>query len=217
MRSATAADRQRERTFTETARRAQIVAAAIDTIAELGYAGASLARIAGRAGISKGVIAYHFAGKEDLVNELIAEVLIEAEAYIRPRVTAESSGSGRLRACIEANLAFMREHRNHLIAIAEIAGSARAGSGDRLFDSSVLEAGVTALSQLLAQFQGTGEFRADFDPHVMAVAIRSAIDAVPRRLARDPGLDIDHYGRELADLFDLATRNERGHASGPGT
>jgi AcrR family transcriptional regulator len=34
------------RTFTETARRAQIVAAAIETIAELGYGQASLARIA---------------------------------------------------------------------------------------------------------------------------------------------------------------------------
>ena len=34
------------RTFTETARRAQIVKAAIDTIAELGYGQASLARIA---------------------------------------------------------------------------------------------------------------------------------------------------------------------------
>ena len=37
-----------ERTFIETARRAQIVASAIDTIAEAGYAQASFARIAER-------------------------------------------------------------------------------------------------------------------------------------------------------------------------
>ena len=54
---------QKDRTFTETARRAQIVAAAIDTIAELGYGQASMARIAERVGITKGVIAYHFDGK----------------------------------------------------------------------------------------------------------------------------------------------------------
>jgi hypothetical protein len=41
----------------------------------------------------------------------------------------------------------------------------------------------------------------------MAVAIRAAIDAVPLQLARDPGLDVGRYGRELADLFDLATRS----------
>jgi hypothetical protein len=39
-----------ERTFIETARWAQIVAAAIDTIGEAGFAGASFARIAGNWG-----------------------------------------------------------------------------------------------------------------------------------------------------------------------
>jgi hypothetical protein len=40
----------------------------------------------------------------------------------------------------------------------------------------------------------------------MAVAIRSSIDSVPYRLVRDPDLDLDHYARELATIFDLATR-----------
>jgi hypothetical protein len=63
-----------------------------------------------------------------------------------------------------------------------------------------------ALRELLAFYQAEGEFRADFDPQVMATAIRAAIDAAPRRLAADPGFDVGHYGRELADLFDAATR-----------
>ncbi|MGH3156519.1 MAG: TetR family transcriptional regulator [Streptosporangiaceae bacterium] len=41
-------------TFTSTARRAQFVAAAIETIADAGYARASLGRIAERVGVSKG-------------------------------------------------------------------------------------------------------------------------------------------------------------------
>lgn len=41
--------------FIEAARRAQIVESAIETIAEAGYARASMAQIAPRAGISKGV------------------------------------------------------------------------------------------------------------------------------------------------------------------
>jgi Bacterial regulatory proteins, tetR family len=52
------ADSPPERTFIEAARRNQIVAAAIDTIAEVGYARASFARIAARAGISPGLISY---------------------------------------------------------------------------------------------------------------------------------------------------------------
>lgn len=195
-------------TFIEAARRAQIVAAAIDTIAELGYGQASMARIAERVGITKGVIAYHFNGKEELIREIVAEVMARAKEYMVPRITAESTGQGMLRAWIQSNLEFMGGHRNHLVAVVEIARNARAADGSRLFDSADLEAGATALEQMLARFQAAGEFRAGFDPHVMATAIRGTIDSVPRLLAQDRELDLDHYGRELADLFCLATRPE---------
>jgi len=194
------------RTFTETARRAQIVAAAIDTIAELGYGQASLARIAETAGTSKGVIIYHFGGKDELMRELLAEVVARGVAYMEPQIDAEPTGAGKLRAYIESNLAFMRENRNQMVAIFEIALNARAADGSRLYDVSVQDAGVAALEQLLAYFQGTGEFRAGFDPHVMAMAIRAAINAVPAQLARDPALDVAHHAREIADLFHIATR-----------
>jgi TetR/AcrR family transcriptional regulator, fatty acid metabolism regulator protein len=194
------------RTFTETARRAQIVAAAIDTIAELGYGQASLARIAGTAGTSKGVIIYHFGGKDELIRELVAGLVARGVAYMEPQIDAEPTGAGKLRAYIESNLAFMRENRNHMVAIVEIALNARAADGSRLYDFSVQDAGVAALEQLLAYFQGTGEFRGGFDPHVMAMAIRAAINAVPVQLARDPALDVGHHAREIADMFHIATR-----------
>ena len=107
----------------ETARRAQIMAAAIDTIAKAGFAGASFAHIAGKLGISRGLISYHFAGKDDLVKEVIHQAAEQAKAFIRPRILAEPTSPGMLRAYIESNLAFMRDHRNNVIAMVEIAGS----------------------------------------------------------------------------------------------
>jgi TetR/AcrR family transcriptional regulator, fatty acid metabolism regulator protein len=205
--------RRRELTFTEAARRAQIVAAAIDTIAEIGYGQASLARIAERGGTSKGVITYHFAGKDELIGEIIAEVLAKGEAYMVPRILAESSGPGLLRAYIESNLGFMREHRNHLVAFLEIYLNARGEDGRPLVDQRTLEQQATSLELLLAHFQAAGDFREDFDPRVMALAIRGAIDQVPLRMARDPDLDVDRYARELTALFHRATSRE---PEGPG-
>ena len=99
----------------------------------------------------------------------------------------------------------MGEHRSYLIAIVEIARGARSVPGGRASEASWLESGTAALAKLLAGFQASGEFRGDFDPRVMAETIRAAIDAVPRRLAAEPDLDVDLYRRDLADLFDAAT------------
>jgi AcrR family transcriptional regulator len=189
------------------------VAAAIDTIAEVGYGRASLARIASRAGTSKGVVGYHFAGKDDLIGQVVAQILSEGVAYMQPRMLAEPSGPDMLRVYITSNLAFMRQHRNYMVAIGEILRNARDRAGGYFYGLSHVDGMVQSLAEALALLQATGDLRADFDPRVMAVAIRAAIDAVAARLARDPEFDIDHYAEEIANLFDVATRNPPGPAA----
>ncbi len=198
-----------ERTFIETARRAQIVAAAIDTIAEVGYARASLGRIAARIGISRGLISYHFAGKDELMKEVIGEVLAQARDYMEPRILAESPGPGTVRVYIESNLAFMREHRNYLIAVVEILRHRVGVEGRRQARGPDPDVPARPLVDLLARSQAAGELRPDFDPRVMAIAIRAAIDAVPPLLSLDPEFDIDSYAKEIANVFELATRIDR--------
>jgi TetR/AcrR family fatty acid metabolism transcriptional regulator len=194
--------------FIEKARREQIVAAVIETIAELGYGQASLNQIAQRIGVSKGIISYYFDGKEALERAVISDVLAKAVAYMQPRVAAESTGTGMLRAAIVSNLAFMGENREAMVAFFEIAAHTRGKRGSQSPPvASILHQGVAAWTELLSSFQAKGEFRSDFDPAVMAAAVRAAIDSVPPRMAADPDFDVEHFGSELADLFDVATRN----------
>ena len=200
---------RKPRTFTEAARRAQIIEAAIDTIADVGFGRASLARIGERVGISKGLIGYHFAGKDDLIEQVVLEVLEEGKAFMRPRIVeAMETGSGFLRAYIESNLAYMREQRNYMVAIVEIERSGLTADGQERFHirADAIDEAVQTLRQHLAYYQAVGDLRPDFDPNVMAVAIRAATDAVLHRYARDPDLDIDNYAREIVTIFDLATR-----------
>jgi TetR/AcrR family transcriptional regulator, fatty acid metabolism regulator protein len=209
-----ATETPKPRTFTEAARRTQIIEAAIDTIAEVGFGRASLARIGERVGISKGLIGYHFAGKDDLIEQVVVEVIEQGKTYMRPLIIdAMSTGSGFLRAYIESNLAFMRERRNYMVAIDEIERSGLTADGRERFHghADAIDEAVQTLGRHLTHYQAVGDLRPDFDPDVMAVAIRAATGAALRRYARDPDFDVDNYAREIVTVFDLATRIEAQH------
>jgi len=190
-------------TFTEVARRAQIIACGIETIAEVGYANASLAEIARRAGTSKSVISYHFAGKDDLIRQIVATVVAEGTAFMQSRIGAASSSREMLGAYIRSNLAFMRSHRAHIIAIVEIFTGFRDGDGRTFLDPADYAAGLEPLERILLLGQDQGDFR-PFSTRIMAITLRSAIDAVPPQLAADPGLDLDEYAAELERIFAAA-------------
>ncbi|MFE6684864.1 TetR/AcrR family transcriptional regulator [Streptomyces sp. NPDC057743] len=192
--------------FTETGRRAQIVAAAIEVIAEVGYHGASFAKIARRAGLSStGMISYHFDGRDDLMREVVTEVMRLGEAYIRPRIEAHEAYADRLRASIEGNLDLLAEYPHHLAAMVEVLTHLRGDDPGVVAFLDHAESLLALQVEQLRKAQRAGEFR-DFDPWVMIRAIRAAIDDVVRRATRDPELDVRAAGRELADLFDRATR-----------
>ncbi|MYT27673.1 TetR family transcriptional regulator [Streptomyces sp. SID8354] len=198
---------QTERTFTNAARRAQIVAAAIETIAELGYAKASFARITERAGLSSPrMISYHFADKDDLMHQIVREVFTAGAEFIGARMAAEETMAGRLRAYVAANLQFLREHPQEMAALTEIGPHVRDTGGQPYTSQSTQEPSVRGLEELLSAGQRSGEFR-DFDVRSMAVMIRGAVDAAAQRLRGEPGLDFDAYAREVATAFTLATRS----------
>jgi AcrR family transcriptional regulator len=193
-------------TFTGTARRAQIVEAAVETIAELGYARASFAQIARRAGLSStGLISYHFAGKAELLERVVAEVADGRQAYTRPRVELAQGARARLRAYIESNVEYLATHRARTIAVVEIFNAMpREREGRPAAYVGHYQSLVAEVERELEAGQRSGELR-PFSAHVMAVTIRAAIAAAAYRLSSDPDVDAREYARELADLFDRAT------------
>ena len=191
--------------FIETARRAQIIECAIDAIAELGFAQASLAQIAKRAGVSTGVILYYFAGKDELIRAVVAHVFAAGEALISPQVNGQANARAALLAFIQTSVDFIATRPNHTRAVMNIIRAGRTEGGVPIFDPAVDQPRHAGFRRILELGQQDGEFRA-FSVNVMVETIVEALDAIPPQLATDPSLDLQAYARELVELFDRATR-----------
>jgi AcrR family transcriptional regulator len=207
MRSESKPDGQKPPSFIEEARRTQIIESAIETFMELGYANTSLARIAERAGISKGVISYHFAGKAELMEQIVEQVYLGIVAFVVPLKEKESTAAGELRAEIRAVAAYMRNHRSHLLALAEIRNNLRTPDRKPRYGVAFNEPIYEAREALFRRGQETGEFRS-FDCRVMAVSVQAAIDHMFAYWVTNPEHDLEAHADELADLFEHATRAE---------
>jgi AcrR family transcriptional regulator len=189
--------------FIEAARRAQIVEAAIATLAELGYTRASFAQIARRAGITPSLISYHFADKEALLTQTLETISGAWDRHIAERVAAESGAPARLRAYIEASLTYMGTRPDQFAALVEIAFNARTPDGTLLYRSDEEEPGLALLKGVLADGQAAGDFR-PFDTHAMAVAIRGAISEFFGEMHK-PGRSLPQFTAALVELFARAT------------
>ncbi|WP_436492979.1 TetR/AcrR family transcriptional regulator [Actinokineospora sp. HUAS TT18] len=176
--------------MTEAARRTQIVEAAIEVIAEVGYAKASYARIVEHAGLSSTrLISYHFRDKDDLMMAVLVTALGAADEVLESRIADQTDRVALLGIYIQTRVDLLRTHPQQLRAIAEVAEHRRD------FAPVLHDFRVGRLERQLRQGQRAGTF-GEFDPAVMATAISSAIEGADRS-----GVDPSDYGTGLTRLF----------------
>jgi betaine-aldehyde dehydrogenase len=89
----------------EETRRRQLVEVTIDSLAELGYVGTTLAQIAARAGVSPGLVAHYFGDKDGLLDAAFRALARRVGNQVRARLRQVSTPRGRIQAVIDANLA----------------------------------------------------------------------------------------------------------------
>lgn len=152
-----------EMSFIEKARRAQIVEATIDVLAELGYSNTSFAQIAKKSGISRGLISYHFKNKDDLMLQVVMEVFAANMIYVNEQAAAQTSAREKLHAYIEANLTHMGQQPKRFLAMIEVVMNAKTSDGESIFKAISQadddELGYTELEDIFRVGQASGEFR----------------------------------------------------------
>jgi AcrR family transcriptional regulator len=203
----------RPESFTRTARRAQIVGCAIEVIAEVGFAQASIRKIADRVGIAMSAVLYHFGSKDNLVDAVVEHMYRTMLALVVPVLEAETTATGKLYAYIRSTIKYFGTHRVALLALASLGTSYQPSDGRR-FDELGLSPEIAEQLAVLDPLailqvgQRDGEF-GDFPVESMAIALRGAVNGVVERILREPDYDARGYGEDLVEIFGRAVGNTR--------
>lgn len=200
--------KRKKPTFIEEARRQQIIGATIETIAAHGLAQTSLAEIAKEADISKGVISYHFEGKDELIIQTLNTLLAQENVYIKSQVEAQNRASDKLRAYVRASFEYMRANRNKIVAMWELWRHFDSVEEKRRFSATVYDPCRRHLEKILGEGQSSGEFRS-FATKTAASVFQAAIDGVSLQWVCDAdAIDLDQCQQELLEMLDMYTSGD---------
>lgn len=89
----------------EESRRCQLIEVTIDSLAERGYLGTTLVQIAGRAGVTPGLVAHYFADKDGLLAAAFRTLVRRVGKQVRMRLAGAGTPRDRIHALIDAHLA----------------------------------------------------------------------------------------------------------------
>ncbi|CAN5455822.1 betaine-aldehyde dehydrogenase [soil metagenome] len=88
----------------EEGRRRQLIETTIDSLADVGYVGSTLAQIAGRAGVSPGLVAHYFGDKDGLLEAAFRTLASRVGDGVLLRLRQARTPRERVKAVIDANL-----------------------------------------------------------------------------------------------------------------
>lgn len=161
--------RTREPTLTERARRAQLIDVTVGVVAEHGYAGASLSRIAEAAGITKAAVLYHFRSKDAVVRAAYEEVLAGLVGHVAEAV--EAAGAERAPAAyVRSMVGYLHEHPRYTRMVVEALSG---GGGER--HPHERWGPLADLMRAARRARGLG---AEGDLRTLALVVGGGIDAI---------------------------------------
>jgi AcrR family transcriptional regulator len=179
-------------------RAAEIIDAAAQVFARKGFHGASTQDIADVLGVRQASLYYYFPSKE-VALEMVCARGVEGFVEAAIRVTeGNGTASDKLRGLIASHLNPLRDRldyvkvflneRKHLPTESRHRIGRHSRAVERIFED-VLRAG-----------RESGEFRADLDPRLAALAILGMVNTVPIWHETERGADLDRVTEQFAAL-----------------
>ena len=191
--SAKEEEQGRQPTFTQRARRAQIINVTIELLAEHGFSGVSLSQIADRAGVTKPTVLYHFTDKSNLVRSTYRSVL-EAMVEAVGGAVAAAEVADRPIVYVRSMVAHFVNHPSHTRLSIE---ALTHGEGET--ESSARWKPVAELLEAARDARGVKETA---ESRIPALIIGGAIDAVVAEAIEDPDFDAVAASEEIVALVE---------------
>ena len=175
-----------ERRDKRTPSKKQLMSAAIDCFARLGYQGTTIDRIARAAGVTKGAIYYHFRDKEQLLFEAVRDRVQGFEGHVLEEVAPAGDAIANLRRVIDACFfhATVSNHRRFIITLMVEA----LDTNPRLSVEfrSILRRMRAFLAGIIRRGQQQGILRPDVAPEAAAAIIAAGIIGAEVQHYQDP-------------------------------
>ncbi|HEY3732075.1 MAG TPA: betaine-aldehyde dehydrogenase [Steroidobacteraceae bacterium] len=180
----------------EEARRRQLIEVTIDSLAEVGYVGSTLQQIAGRAGVSPGLVAHYFGDKDGLLEAAFRTLATRVAERVGSRLRLARTPRGRIQAVIDANLAPEEFDRRTGTAWLAFWGQVLHVRGFKRVQHAYQQRMLSNLRHALGRLLPTGEARS------LAAMVAAMIDGVWLRAALSDWNEADsESGRALLTAF----------------
>ncbi len=155
-------------------RRLQLIEATIETIAERGLVGTTLAQVAKAAGVSYGVVGFYFRSKDALLRATLDHLADDYEAVARRAVEkAGASPAARLVAVVEADFSAEVAQRRKIAAWTAFWSETRATPAFRRRCVELQDSYLTLTSELCRQIVEAGGYAVD--PRTVAAGLNAMV------------------------------------------
>ncbi|WP_299575916.1 TetR/AcrR family transcriptional regulator [uncultured Williamsia sp.] len=175
------------------ARRRQLVEAAIEVIDEVGVGAASLVQISRRAGVSRGVINYHVAGRAPLFEAVVEHVYALGREVVAPDTESAATATAAIAAMIHGSIAFYTRYPREMRVLSALFVSDDPDSPNRSGHREHADE-IERVAAIVERGHAGGEFRA-VDGRLAAAMLRAALDEALARITAD--VDTTGLGAEI--------------------
>lgn len=186
-------------TLTQRTRKAQLIDVTTALIAEEGYEGVSLSKIAARAGITKPAVLYYFRTTAGVVKAAYEHVLEQLVAHVAAAVEAVPARDA-VTSYANAMIEYFTQHGDHTKVFIEA-----------LSYTDVKPASVARWKPLAEMIQHARQARGlepDAHSRTTALIIGGAIDGIVTEKVQDPGYDTAAASDRLSWLIEVSFLGE---------